>query len=476
MCAVGCSSAQPWRVHNLRAGADDRDRSTATCLYLRIHVSGRFFCQPDSAHQGTFPAPYYASDAVQEQTGMSENDVSNMKSSAGSNCSESNHGSTGGVISGSTTASGSSSQKPRQWQEQQQQQQRQSQRRKRQQARRRSRDSEAQPTMVGDESLLERTVPALLQSGKLKDVAQARHLPRAHADEDAPITQFYLGVACGFLDGEASTCAHYEKALEAASTAACRSQQSDPRPDERGSPQDKARALEQARLSAQLQPEVAEMQYQLGVVQMQLSMPGPVREKAARPTNHRTDDKNRAARIAQCKGGVRTRSHRRTPCMLSPSHPWSMLLVPSLRTCLPSARCARAPLPDQAADAYEAALRINPKHMGAYVNGVHCLQMLPPDDSSAARTPQEDGPDGSHGRRVAGLAAAAAAPRTAAAFITVVAQGGLPVDRAARAQLPGDPRRGARSAQLQLTKRTLTKRFERAAERRLHARRRARGT
>ena len=41
------------------------------------------------------------------------------------------------------------------------------------------------------------------------------------------------------------------------------------------------------------------------------------------------------------------------------------------------------PSPDQAADAYEAALRINPKHMGAYVNGVHCLQMLPPDDSSA---------------------------------------------------------------------------------------------
>ena len=291
------------------------------------------------------PGPYDASYAVQAQTGMSENDVSNMKSSAGSNCSESNHGSTGGAISGSPTASGSSSHSHGSGKS--------SSSNSSDRASAESANKLAAALAIqkssrpwwGDESSLERTVPALLQSGKLEDVAQARHLLRAHADEDAPITQFYIGVACGFLDGEASTCAHYEKALaqlpllHAARNNLIRGLM------KRGSPQDKARALEQARLSAQLQPEVAEMQYQLGVVQMQLNMPGPVREKAARPTNHRTDDNNRAARIAQCKGGSRTRSHRRTPCMLSPSHPWSMLLVPSLRTCLPSARCARTPLP-----------------------------------------------------------------------------------------------------------------------------------
>ena len=294
------------------------------------------------------PGPYDASYAVQAQTGMSENDVSNMKSSAGSNSSENNHGSKRGVISGTTTASSSSSRSRGSGNSS-------SSSNSSDRASAESANKLAAALAIqkssrpwwGDESSLERTVPALLQSGKLEDVAQARHLLRAHADEDAPITQFYIGVACGFLDGEASTCAHYEKALaqlpllHAARNNLIRGLM------KRGSPQDKARALEQARLSAQLQPEVAEMQYQLGVVQMQLNMPGPVRETAATPTNHRTDDNNRAARIAQCKCSARTLSHRRTPCTLSASHPWSLLLVPreSLRTCLPSARCARAPLP-----------------------------------------------------------------------------------------------------------------------------------
>ena len=129
----------------------------------------------------------------------------------------------------------------------------------------------------GDEPSLETRIPALLQSGKLESVTQARQLLKTRAEEDAPITQFYLGVASGILDGEASACGHYERALKqlpllhAARNNLIRGLM------KRGTPADHKQALDHAQLSAGLQPEVAEMQYQLGVVQMQQNMPGPVR-------------------------------------------------------------------------------------------------------------------------------------------------------------------------------------------------------
>ena len=117
----------------------------------------------------------------------------------------------------------------------------------------------------------------MLQSGKLELVTQARTLLRTAAEEDAPITQFYTGVATGIVDGEAHACAHYERALKqlpllhAARNNLIRGLM------KRGSAQDRKQALEHAELSAGLQPEVAEMHYQLGVVRMQQNMPGPAR-------------------------------------------------------------------------------------------------------------------------------------------------------------------------------------------------------
>ena len=81
--------------------------------------------------------------------------------------------------------------------------------------------------------------------------------------------------------------------------------------------QDLERALEHAKLSAGLQPEVAEMQYQLGVVLMQ-----------------------------------QNRFH-------------------------------------EAALAYETTLKMQAGHRGALVNGIHCLQQLPPSDKSARKRLKE---------------------------------------------------------------------------------------
>ena len=39
----------------------------------------------------------------------------------------------------------------------------------------------------------------------------------------------------------------------------------------------------------------------------------------------------------------------------------------------------------EAGSAFEAALRLDPKHAGAMVNGIHCLQQLPPGDQAARR-------------------------------------------------------------------------------------------
>ena len=158
---------------------------------------------------------------------------------------------------------------------------------------------------------MEKRIPQMLQSGQLGGVTQAQRLLKTVAEEDAPITQFYLGVATGIIDGEAAACDHYERALKqlpllhAARNNLIRGLM------RRGSAKDRTKALEHANLSAGLQPEVAEMQYQLGVVQMQLKMP------------------------------------------------------------------------KEAAGSYEMALKLEPTHAGALVNGVHCLQMLPPGDQVA---------------------------------------------------------------------------------------------
>lgn len=162
----------------------------------------------------------------------------------------------------------------------------------------------------GDAPQLESEIPKLLQAS---EPARVRTLLAMSADEDAPITQFYMGVAVGQMEGEANACTHYEKALKqlpllhAARNNLIRGLM------KRGSEQDLKQALEHAKLSAGLQPEVAEMQYQLGVVLMQ-------------------------------------------------------------QGCY-----------SEAASAYEATTRLEPSHGGALVNGVHCLQQMPPGDKLARK-------------------------------------------------------------------------------------------
>lgn len=118
----------------------------------------------------------------------------------------------------------------------------------------------------------------------------------------------FAGCIAGQLESEAAAVPHYERALQqlpllhAARNNLIRGLM------RRGAQADLKSALEHAKLSAGLQPEVAEMQYQLGVVMMQQKL--------------------------FSEGG----------------------------------------------SAYEAALRLDPGHRGALVNGIHCLQQLPPDN------------------------------------------------------------------------------------------------
>ena len=122
----------------------------------------------------------------------------------------------------------------------------------------------------GESPQLEQIIPHLLQQQTAAAAAEARGLLLSSADADAPITQFYLGVITGAIEGEPAACAHYERALKqlpllhAARNNLIRGLM------KRGSPADRSSALEHARLSAGLQPGVAEMQYQLGVVLMQV--------------------------------------------------------------------------------------------------------------------------------------------------------------------------------------------------------------
>ena len=192
----------------------------------------------------------------------------------------------------------------------------------------------------GDAPALEAQIPSLLQAGR---AAEARALLAAHAEQGSPITQFYLGVATGQLEGEAAACGLYERCLRqlpmmhAARNNLIRGYvqrgtvaagEGEGGTGDGGGDRDAeeearacrdreeamAKAVEHAQLAAGLQPTVAEMQYQLGVVQMR----------------------------AGNKGG--------------------------------------------AIDAYEATLCFDPTHRGALVNGAHVLgQFAPTDDAARQR-------------------------------------------------------------------------------------------
>ena len=125
-----------------------------------------------------------------------------------------------------------------------------------------------QPEMPwwGANPQLEQKIPALIQDGR---VAEARTLLRMCAVEQSPVTQFFLGVATGMLDGEAAACEFYERALKQqpllhpARKNLIRSLM------KRGRADDARQAKEQAELSVGLQPGDPEIHYQYGVVLMQ---------------------------------------------------------------------------------------------------------------------------------------------------------------------------------------------------------------
>ena len=132
----------------------------------------------------------------------------------------------------------------------------------------------------GSNPQLEAQIPTLLQQctqqqngtateNARRAAAEARMLLETCAESEQPITQFYLGVAVGALDGEAAACDYYERALKQLPLLHNARNNLIRGLMRRGSPQDLKSAIEHANLSAGLQPEVAEMQYQLGVVLMQ---------------------------------------------------------------------------------------------------------------------------------------------------------------------------------------------------------------
>ena len=77
----------------------------------------------------------------------------------------------------------------------------------------------------GSNPQLEAQIPTLLQQctqqqngtateNARRAAAEARMLLETCAESEQPITQFYLGVAVGALDGEAAACDYYERALK----------------------------------------------------------------------------------------------------------------------------------------------------------------------------------------------------------------------------------------------------------------------
>lgn len=126
----------------------------------------------------------------------------------------------------------------------------------------------AAENQVNATALLEAQVKALLQAGA---PAEARTLLLSRGECGAPLTEFYLGVCVSQLEGEAAACEHYEACLRqrpgmhAARNNLIRALL------QRRTPAALTRAAEHAELAAKLQPGVAEMHYQLGVVYMQSS-------------------------------------------------------------------------------------------------------------------------------------------------------------------------------------------------------------
>ena len=177
----------------------------------------------------------------------------------------------------------------------------------------------------GDNPSLEQQIPNLLQrcsapqsspeaaQAAMAAALEARTLLSTAAETDAPITQFYLGVAVGVAEGEAAACDYYERALKQLPLLHNARNNLIRGLMRRGTPESQKQALEHANLSAGLQPDVAEMQYQLGVVLMQMSRHA------------------------------------------------------------------------EASAAYERTLKLDPNHRGAFVNGVHCIQLLPPGDKAARK-------------------------------------------------------------------------------------------
>lgn len=121
----------------------------------------------------------------------------------------------------------------------------------------------------GSNPQLEKQIPQLLQSNQ---PAEARRLLELCAEREAPITQFYLGVVVGQLEGEPAACPYYEAALKQLPLLHAARNNLIRGLIKRGAPADLRAAIELAELSAGLQPSVAEMQYQLGVVLMQQGM------------------------------------------------------------------------------------------------------------------------------------------------------------------------------------------------------------
>ena len=134
----------------------------------------------------------------------------------------------------------------------------------------------------GDSPQLEQQVPFLLQRCSAAQVAPEAAMAAAleaksllsSADVDAPITQFYLGVAVGVAEGEAAACDYYERALKQLPLLHNARNNLIRGLMRRGTEEAERQALEHANLSAGLQPDVAEMHYQLGVVLMQTGKHG----------------------------------------------------------------------------------------------------------------------------------------------------------------------------------------------------------
>ena len=142
--------------------------------------------------------------------------------------------------------------------------------------------SRQQRPWFGDNPQLEAQIPALLQRCQIPGspeamaaASEARALLTASAEVDAPITQFYLGVSIGVLEGEGAACDYYERALKQLPLLHIARNNLIRALMARGSTHDLKRALEHANLSAGLQPEVRSLHTHLHTRGSTSACPGP---------------------------------------------------------------------------------------------------------------------------------------------------------------------------------------------------------